>query len=109
MGSKKRIKDFSYNFGPKKLNKYTVKYMLNLVNGYFNNSVKVIKKKNLSAKHKESKILMLDSSLSEKILGWKAKYNIQQSIKLTVDCYKCYLKKGDLFKFSQKKIIDFLK
>lgn len=109
MGSKKRIKDFSYNFGPKKLNKYTVKYMLNLVNGYFNNSVKVIKKKNLSAKHKESKILMLDSSLSEKILGWKAKYNIQQSIKLTVDWYKCYLKKGDLFKFSQKQIIDFLK
>ena len=46
----KKIKDFSYNFGPKKLNKYTVKYILNLMNGYFNNSVKVIKKKKINHK-----------------------------------------------------------
>ena len=109
MSSKKKIKDLSYNFGPKKLNKYTVKGIINLVNSYFNNSVRIIKNKKFSAKYKENKILMLDSSLSEKILGWKAKYNIHESIKLTVDWYKCYLKKDDLFKFSQKQIIDFLK
>jgi len=80
---KQKLNGISFNFGPNKSNNKSVNDVINLINKDFNNSVKVIQKKSSSKSYYESEILMLNSEKSKKILKWKSKYNLTQSIKLT--------------------------
>ena len=97
----------SFNFGPNKLNNKSVNDVINLINKDFNNSVKVVKKvKNLKNYH-ESKILMLNSKKSEKMLNWNAKYNLKDSIKLTSFWFKEFLKKKNLLRITENQIINY--
>jgi CDP-glucose 4,6-dehydratase len=104
---KEVIKSKSFNFGPKKSNNKSVNDVINLINKDFNNSVRVIKKVNNSKNYHESKILMLNSDKSKKILNWETKYNLEQSIKLTSFWFKEFFAKKNILKVTQNQIIKY--
>jgi CDP-glucose 4,6-dehydratase len=104
---KEAITSNSFNFGPKKNNNKSVNDVINLINKDFNNSVRVVKKIDNSRNHYESKILMLNSDKSKKILNWQAKYNLQQSIKLTSFWFKEFFEKKNILKVTQRQIINY--
>jgi CDP-glucose 4,6-dehydratase len=103
---KQKLGDISFNFGPNKSNNKSVNDVINLINKDFNNSVKVIQKKSSSKSYYESKILMLNSEKSKKILKWKSKYNLEQSIKLTSLWFKELISKKNknILKVTQNQI-----
>ena len=105
----KKFDECSWNFGPDKSNNKSVNEVINLINKEFNNSVKVIKKNTNSNKYYESKILMLNSKKSKKTLHWRAKYNLNKSIKLTATWHKEFLANKNMLKISKKQIIDYFK
>jgi nucleoside-diphosphate-sugar epimerase len=104
---KQKLANSSFNFGPRKLSNQSVSDVINLINKDFNNSVKIIKKNNSTKDYKESKILMLNSNKSKKILNWQNKYNLTQSIKLTSLWFKEYLKKKNILKATQDQILNY--
>ena len=106
---KNKFKDYCWNFGPEKLNNKSVGYLVNLVNKEFNNSVKVIKKNNISKNYHESKLLMLNSGKSKKTLNWKTKYNLNQSIKLISYWHKDFLINKSALKICQEQILNYFK
>ena len=104
---KQKITSDSFNFGPKSSNNKSVNEVINLINKDFNNSVTVTKKVNKSANYHESKILMLNSDKSKKILNWSTKYNLEQSIRLTSFWFKEFFAKKDILKLTQSQIINY--
>jgi CDP-glucose 4,6-dehydratase len=104
---KKTITSDGFNFGPKKSNNKSVNDVINLINKDFNNSVRVMRKANSLKSYHESKILMLNSDKSKKILSWQTKYNLEQSIKLTSSWFKEFFAKKNIFKVTQKQIINY--
>jgi UDP-glucose 4-epimerase len=107
LDKKQKIASHRFNFGPSKSNNKSVNNVINLINKDFNNSVKVIKKNNSTKDYNESKILMLNSNKSKKILNWQSKYNLTQSIKLTSLWFKEYLKKKNILKATQDQILNY--
>jgi CDP-glucose 4,6-dehydratase len=105
---KQRFEDHCWNFGPEKSSNKSVAYIVDLMNKEFDNSVKVIKKKNILKNYYETKLLMLNSEKSKKKLSWKAQYNLNDSIKLISDWYKQFLKKKNVLKICQEQILNFL-
>jgi CDP-glucose 4,6-dehydratase len=103
---KQKLGDIGFNFGPNKSNNKSVNDVINLINKDFNNSVKVIQKKGNSKSYYESKILMLNSEKSKKILKWNSKYNLEQSIKLTSLWFKELISKKNknILKVTQNQI-----
>lgn len=104
---KEEITKDSFNFGPKSSNNKSVNDVINLINKDFNNLVSVIKKVNNSTNYHESKILMLNSDKSKKILNWQTKYNLEQSIKLISFWFKEFFAKKDILKLTQSQIINY--
>jgi CDP-glucose 4,6-dehydratase len=104
---KEAITSSGFNFGPKKSNNKSVNDVINLINRDFNNSVRVIKKVNSPNNYHESKILMLNSDKSKKILNWQTKYNLEQSIKLTSFWFKEFFAKKNILKLTQNQIINY--
>ena len=101
---KETITNNGFNFGPKKSNNKSVNDVINLINKDFKNSVRVIKKIKSSKNYHESKILMLNSDKSKKILNWQTKYNLEQSIKLTSFWFKEFIAKKNILKLTQNQI-----
>ena len=101
---KQKLSNSSFNFGPNKSNNKSVNDVINLINKDFNNFVKVTKKNNSSKNYHESKILMLNSNKSKKILNWKTKYNLEQSIKLTTLWFKAFIENKNVLKLTQDQI-----
>ena len=106
---KQKFDENSWNFGPNKSNNQSVNEIVNLINKEFNYSVKVIKKNLNSKKYYESKVLTLNSLKAKKCLGWKAKYNLKESIKLIFIWHKQFLQKKNILKISQDQIINYFK
>ena len=104
---KEAITSNGFNFGPEKSNNKSVNDVINLINKDFNNSVRVIKKVNSPNNYHESKILMLNSDKSKKILNWQTKYNLEQSIKLTSFWFKEFFAKKNILKVTQNQIIKY--
>lgn len=100
----------SFNFGPSNSNNKSVIEVINLINKNFDNHVKVIKNKNSLKNYKESKVLMLNSNMSKKVLKWKSKYNLKESIDLTATWFKKFMdkKNSEILEVSQKQIRDYL-
>ena len=103
---KEKLGGIGFNFGPNKSNNKSVNDVINLINKDFNKSVKVIQIKSSSKRYYESKILMLNSEKSKKILKWKSKYNLEQSIKLTSLWFKEFISKKNknILKVTQNQI-----
>jgi CDP-glucose 4,6-dehydratase len=105
----KRFEGHSWNFGPEKSNNKTVGYVVNLMNKEFNNSVKIVKRSNISKNYYESKLLMLNSERSKKTLNWKIKCNLTDSIKLISHWHKQFLIKKNILKVCQQQILNYFK
>lgn len=94
---KKQLESGShFNFGPKRSSNKSVNKVVNLLNNNFNNSVKIIKQKNSLKNYKESKVLMLNSNKSKKILKWNSQYNLEESISLTSEWFRQYIDKKNI-------------
>lgn len=74
----------SYNLGPN-YSDITVLELLDKFNKKNNQEVQVVQSIDISGR--ESKVLMLNSEKLHSI-GWRPKLDIDQAIKLTIDCYK---------------------
>ena len=72
-----------------------------------NNSVNIIHK-HKKYEFSEKKFLALNSNLAKKILGWSSKLAAQDSINLTLDWYKEYFKKKNMYEYSCKQIINYI-
>ena len=55
------------------------------------------------------KILNINSQKALKKLKWKPKLTINQSVNLTVDWYRTFKKKGNLFKLTENQIKNYFK
>ena len=108
--NKQVIGGSSFNFGPNNNSNKTVNEVINLINKNFGNSVKIIKKNNNLKSYKESKVLMLNSKKSQKLLKWKSKYDLEQSIKLTSNWFKQYIdkKNKNILEVTQDQIRNYL-
>lgn len=101
-------KDFSgaWNFGPELKNCLTVKKLLE-------ESLKILERgsyliKPDSTKH-EAPILRLDITKAKKELNWQPRFNINQTLKLTLDWYKNFYEKGDTSFLTNQQIKLFFK
>ena len=97
----------SFNFGPKNNHLLSVNEIIKMMLKKLNNSVNIIHK-HKKYEFSEKKFLALNSSLAKKILGWSSKLAAQDSINLTLDWYKEYFKKKDMYKYSCKQIINYI-
>ena len=100
----------SFNFGPNNSSNKSVNEVIKLINKDFQNSVTVVRKNNNLQNFKESKVLMLNSTKSKKVLKWKSKYNLEQSIKVTSTWFKEYIdkKNKDILEVSKNQIREYL-
>ena len=103
-GNKKSIYNSSWNFGPKNSLNVTVIKILDIIKKIYQKNIKIILSKKKS--YKESKFLKLDSSKSEKILGWKSKLSTEQALINTIRWYKFYESSND-YNYTVKQIDDY--
>lgn len=96
-----------WNFGPlTKDSERSVNDILDLAKKKFNN----LRVKKIIQTFPEKKYLKLDTSKSRKFLGFKNKYNFEESISKTFDWYEKYLlKKNSAYDISIKQINEYLK
>ena len=108
--NKQLLSGSSFNFGPNNSSNKSVNEVIELINKHFKNSVKVIKKKNSPKNFKESKVLMLSSNKSKKVLKWNSKYNLEQSIKVTSTWFKEYIdkKNKNILEVTKNQIREYL-
>lgn len=101
--AEKLYKDRSYsgawNIGPVINYNTTVSSLVSYMTTQF--KLDVIYEK---ADFKETQILKLDSTKAVEKLGFKPKWDIEKSLKKTVEWYKAYLDKKDMTKFTLKQI-----
>lgn len=105
--SKKQISDKNtFNFGPNPSDSISVIEIIKLFNKNFNNAVKININKNKLKNFKESKTLMLNSNKAKKILKWKSKYNLKQSVKITSEWFEelIYKKNKSILKITENQI-----
>ena len=97
------------NFGPLKKNIITVKQLTELmINNWGTGKYQIDR----SAHPHEAKLLALNIDKSYKLLGWKPKYGIKETIKRTVNWYKNYYTRGlenSPYKLSIMEIKDYMK
>ncbi len=104
-----------WNFGPSIKQNMKVKKLANLFKIKLNSQSKIlINKKNKKFHNKkidifESKHLNINSKKTYKKLKWKPKLSIDKSVQMTVDWYKAFKLKKNLFNFTNNQINDYLK
>ena len=106
--NKEKFSNQSWNFGPKRSNNKSVSCIIDMINSKFNNYVKVVKKSVITNNYHESDVLMLNSNKAKKLLNWKPKYNLNETVKLIVEWQNNYLKKGNIFEISQQQLLNYL-
>ena len=102
----KKINGEPFNFGPSKLYNFKVISLIKDFKKYWpNGKILIQRNKNF----KEANLLQLNSKKSKKILKWKSKLNLKDTIYLTGIWYKkFYEKKTDMYKFSLFQLKNFL-
>lgn len=104
-----------WNFGPSRKQNMKVLNLAQLIKKEIQSKSKIIIKRkdkrfvNKNFKVFESKYLFIDSNKAFKKLKWKSKLSIEESVKLTVDWYKSFKKKGDILNLTKEQINNYLK
>ena len=101
LSTNKKINGESFNFGPNKVNNLAVGKILVLAKMLW---PKILFKIQPANKFFESTLLSLNCSKSKKILKWKPKLNIFQTLKLTIEWYKGLYSKQDIAKITRNQI-----
>lgn len=99
-----RKKEFSgvWNFGPNNKNNLNVKELTEKSLEIFNKGSYAIKG-NANKKH-EAQSLKLDSNKARRLLGWRPKLSLNETLKLTFDWYKYYYDKKNIGEITDKQI-----
>lgn len=100
----KKPLDYSeaWNFGPNQKSNITVNEIINKISKSWGKELIVNNKK--KSNYHESKLLMLDSRKSIRRLNWKTKLDINQSIDFTINWYKAWINKEELYLYSINQI-----
>jgi CDP-glucose 4,6-dehydratase len=93
----------SFNFGPDIDSEVDNEELLKLMKKYY--PYKNIKINHPSMSSFEKNYLSLDSTKARKILKWKPKYNIKQSVQKTMEWYKEYIENGNII--TEKQIEEY--
>jgi len=110
----------AWNFGPKEKNYLTVQKIVDKAlkmlkrRSYFERSEKqdfrrgsyIIKRDN---KKHEAVFIRLDISKAKKNLGWKPIFDLDKTLKLTLDWYKSFYGRKDIIKITNEQIESFFK
>tara|TARA_B100001250_G_C19813438_1_gene796948 strand:+ start:306 stop:1382 length:1077 start_codon:yes stop_codon:yes gene_type:complete len=101
LNTSKNLNGEIFNFGPNKSENFSVIQIVEHLKVNWKNVKWTIKSSKNNNIH-ESKLLKLNSNKSQKLLGWKCKMSLQQSLKHTIEWYKNYYKKRkiNVFKIS---------
>lgn len=102
-----RLNGESFNFGPGKTKNYNVESVINKFQVFFPDlKYKILQNKNFF----ESKLLKLNCEKALKLLQWKQKLNINETVNYTASWYRFYLsnKKADMQKFTLNQIKNFM-
>jgi len=103
----KSINGHSFNFSSDKIKNVTVFQFLKKIKEKWPEINWSVQKSN---KFYESSLLQLDTSKVKKILKWKARLNLDETIEFVVDWYKNFQKnKENTIDISRKQIIKFMK
>ena len=95
------------NFGPDK-NKFTnVEKVVSKMIKKFHISKKPKVKKKYSKYH-EKILLELNSNKAKKLLGWKTVLSLDESINLTLDWYKNFINKKNIYEYTCKQIQNYI-
>ncbi len=101
-----KISGTSFNFSSDKIKNITVLNFLKKIKRKWPNIKWKIKNKN---KFYESSLLQLNNSKAKKILNWRAKLNVNETIDFVVDWYKNFKEnKRNIFSISRNQIIKFM-
>ncbi len=103
--NKKEINGESFNFGPKFNKNYSVIELLKKIKKYLPNTKWKIDRS--KARAHEAGLLNLNCSKSFKLLKWKNILNFDETVKMTSEWYKSYLKNKKLEKITLKQIKKF--
>ena len=96
----------AWNFGPEPWSAKTVKELTELFIQYYGKGKYEIE---TTSNAKESGYLQIDISKAKKELGWKPRYDTEESLKKTVEWYKSYYDSVEIDKFTEKQIYDYWK
>lgn len=96
-----------WNFGPRLKDSVNVKTLVNILNNISTKKVKLIFNNKKKLKLAETEKLMLNSNKSKKVLKWKQKLNINQTLKYVSEWYESK-DKNRLF-ITKKQIKNYLK
>jgi len=94
----------AWNFGPIKDEKRQVSYIIERFMKEFN-ELKIHYEEN---ENYESENLRLDSDKANEQLGWKNKYNLDETIELTIEWYKKFFEGSNMKEVSKKHIENFV-
>lgn len=96
----------SFNFGPLHSKHIAVQEIIKLFKSFFKELDFKFKNKNLFY---ESKLLQLNSNKAKKLLRWKTRLNIKETINFTCRWYQLYLKKNLPEQITLNQIKEYLK
>ena len=103
----KKINGNSFNFSSDKIKNVTVENFLKKIKVKWPEIKWLIKKND---KFYESSLLQLDTRKAKKILNWKAKLNLNETIEFVVEWYKNFnTQHNNIYKISSEQIIKFMK
>lgn len=103
-----KIYSAAWNFGPTIKNSKSVGWIVSKLQNSLKKEL-VITNENKKNKFIETEYLYLNSKKARKLLNWKPKYNLSESIKRVSDWYNVFLSKGSLEKITNKQIQEFIK
>ena len=93
-----------FNFGPSKEENFTVIQVVKYIEKYWDNIKWKIKKSSFF----ESKLLKLNSNKAQRLLRWKCKLSLKESLKITIEWYKKYYQKKNVYKISLETLKKYL-
>ena len=97
----------NWNFGPNTINCKTVLHVVKEIISCWGESKKINTIK--SKKFKEAKLLMISNNKAKRELNWKPTLNFKDTIKMTVEWYKCCFYENRIEEITRKQIEYFSK
>lgn len=104
----KNGKEFSqaWNFGPTDGSAHSVQWLVETFKKYSNLNIS-ISKDNKENPH-EATYLRLDSTKAQQLLGWRQKWNSEETVLRVAEWYKAYKAGVDMKSYSRDEISDFI-
>lgn len=99
----------AWNFGPASESQKPVSWLVEKMKGLWGEKADfIVETQSHSAPH-EAHNLMLDSSKAHKLLGWRPRWSLLESLNAIIVWHKAYLEKGDLRELSIRQVRQFMK